>query len=81
MSEEFYCWQRFGGKLSESEPIQEPEAAAVGWGGNVDHSSMSTAHGNSEGWQWHRDPRLECLGFRGIFPSNTIRKTYDTHII
>ncbi|KAL4585933.1 hypothetical protein LXL04_010560 [Taraxacum kok-saghyz] len=20
------------------------------------------------GWQWHKDPRLDCLGFRGIFP-------------
>ncbi|KAH0456831.1 hypothetical protein IEQ34_014738 [Dendrobium chrysotoxum] len=72
VSEEFSCWQRFGGKLSENEPIQEPEAAAVGWGGNVDQSSMSSVHASGEGWQWHRDPRQECLGFRGIFPSNII---------
>ncbi|KAL7610750.1 putative transferase At4g12130, mitochondrial [Lactuca sativa] len=30
--------------------------------------------GNSIGWKWHKDPRLDCLGFRGIFPSNTTRK-------
>ncbi|KAI3987557.1 hypothetical protein MKX01_003243 [Papaver californicum] len=28
--------------------------------------------GNSSGWQWYKDPRLDSLGFRGIFPSNTM---------
>lgn len=38
-------------------------------------SSESPANGNNFGYSWYKDPRLECLGFRGIFPSDTIRKT------
>ncbi|KAG0473125.1 hypothetical protein HPP92_014982 [Vanilla planifolia] len=71
-SEEFSCWQRFGGALSEKKAIQEPEAAAVGFGCGVDEPSVSSARTTDLGWQWYRDPRLECLGFRGIFPSNAI---------
>ncbi|CAL5441451.1 unnamed protein product [Camellia sinensis] len=48
------------------------EAASVGWRGVVDQSGMSASQGNSLRWEWHKDPRLDCLGFRGIFPSNTI---------
>ncbi|CAH1424611.1 unnamed protein product [Lactuca virosa] len=36
----------------------------------VNHNQRSS-QGNSIGWKWHKDPRLDCLGFRGIFPSNT----------
>ncbi|KAF8393601.1 hypothetical protein HHK36_021845 [Tetracentron sinense] len=71
VAEEFSCWQRFGGNLSDKSSIEEPEASAVGWGGNVDPAGMSASQGNNLGWQWFKDPRLECLGFRGIFPSNT----------
>ncbi|KAK8944679.1 hypothetical protein KSP39_PZI007849 [Platanthera zijinensis] len=80
-SEELSCWQRFGGKLSESEPIQEPEASSVGWGGAMDHSSMSSAHGNGSGWQWFKDPRLECLGFRGIFPANIVPPLVEADMV
>ncbi|CAN1748027.1 Putative transferase At4g12130, mitochondrial [Linum perenne] len=31
---------------------------------------MSASHGSVSGWQWFKDPRLDCLGLRGIFPSN-----------
>ncbi|KAL6004833.1 hypothetical protein ACLOJK_005389 [Asimina triloba] len=74
VSEEFSCWQRFGGKLSvkASSADKEPEADSVGWGGSVDHAGVSSAQGNNHGWQWFIDPRLDCLGFRGIFPSNSI---------
>ncbi|XP_077235507.1 glycine cleavage T-protein family [Tasmannia lanceolata] len=73
VSDEFSCWQRFGGQLSgKSSLAEEPEAAAVGWGGGVDHAGISATQGNSFGWRWFKDPRLSCLGFRGIFPSNTI---------
>ena len=35
----------------------------------------SAALGNNLGWQWFKDPRLDCLGYRGIFASSTTRKT------
>ncbi|XP_020093707.1 putative transferase At4g12130, mitochondrial isoform X2 [Ananas comosus] len=73
VSKEFACWQRFGGNLSNAAPsTQEPEAASVGWGTGIDHAAESSAQGNSIGWKWCKDPRLDCLGYRGIFPSNTI---------
>ncbi|XP_038876818.1 putative transferase At4g12130, mitochondrial [Benincasa hispida] len=71
VAEEFSCWQRFGEKLSrKASSAEEPEAASVGWGANVDPAAMSASRGEDIGWQWFQDPRLECLGFRGIFPSN-----------
>ncbi|KAK3038485.1 hypothetical protein RJ639_029783 [Escallonia herrerae] len=70
---EFSCWQRFGRNLSEkSSSEEEPEAASVGWGGGVDRSGISASQGSGLGWQWYNDPRLDCLGFRGIFPSTAI---------
>lgn len=54
--------------------VDEPEAASVGWGAGVDRSATSASHGTNFGWQWFKDPRLDCLGFRGIFPSNVTRK-------
>ncbi|XP_021901826.1 putative transferase At4g12130, mitochondrial isoform X3 [Carica papaya] len=72
VAEDFSCWQRYGKNISEkSSFVEEPEATAVGWGGGVDHSGMATARGNNHGWQWFKDPRLDFLGYRGIFPSNT----------
>lgn len=74
MAEEFSCWQRFGEKLSrKASSAEEPEAASVGWGASVDPTAMSASRGEDTGWQWFQDPRLECLGFRGIFPSNRTR--------
>ncbi|KAK9921963.1 hypothetical protein M0R45_030455 [Rubus argutus] len=32
---------------------------------------MSASRGEPRGWQWFKDPRLDCLSFWGIFPSNT----------
>lgn len=75
VAEELHCWQRYGGKLSEkASSIEEPEAGSVGWGGGVDRLGISASHGEPCGWQWFKDPRLDCLGFRGIFPSNTTRE-------
>ncbi|KAL6182034.1 hypothetical protein ACLB2K_043457 [Fragaria x ananassa] len=72
VAEELHCWQRFGAKLSENaSSVEEPEAASVGWGAGVDRSGMSASRGEPFGWQWFKDPRLDCLGFRGIFPANT----------
>ncbi|XVE64998.1 hypothetical protein DITRI_Ditri07aG0146500 [Diplodiscus trichospermus] len=71
MAEEFSCWQRYGQNLSGKTPaVEEPEAASVGWGSGFDTSGKSASHGNV-GWQWFKDPRLDCLGFRGIFPCGT----------
>ncbi|KAI4315306.1 hypothetical protein L6164_028130 [Bauhinia variegata] len=71
VTEGFSCWQRYGVGLPEKPSlIEEPEAASVGWGGGVDRAAMSASQGNNLGWQWFKDPRLDCLGFRGIFPSN-----------
>eukprot|EP00257_Ricinus_communis_P013424 XP_015570853.1 putative transferase At4g12130, mitochondrial [Ricinus communis] len=68
---EFSCWQRFGGNLTEtSKVVDESEADSVGWGSGVDRAARSSAQGDGHGWQWFKDPRLDCLGFRGIFPSN-----------
>ncbi|KAF5478422.1 hypothetical protein F2P56_004982 [Juglans regia] len=73
VAEDFSCWQRYGGNLSEkSLSAEEPEAASVGWGGGVDRTGVSASRGVNLGWQWFKDPRLDSLGFRGIFPSDTI---------
>ncbi|KAL5728083.1 hypothetical protein ACHQM5_001206 [Ranunculus cassubicifolius] len=72
VAQEFSCWQRFGTNLSsDAKSSQEPEASSVGYGASVDGSGMSASQGNNIGWQWYKDPRLDILGFRGIFPSNT----------
>ncbi|KAH6837764.1 Glycine cleavage T-protein family [Perilla frutescens var. hirtella] len=69
----FSCWQRFGRDLEgKSSSQEEPEAGSVGWGGTVDQSGVSSSEGTNIGWNWHKDPRLACLGYRGIFPSNAI---------
>ncbi|XP_062074111.1 putative transferase At4g12130, mitochondrial [Humulus lupulus] len=71
VGEDFSCWQRYGGNLTKtSSDVEEPEAASVGWGSSVDRTGESASHGNNHGTQWYKDPRLDCLGFRGIFPSN-----------
>jgi hypothetical protein len=75
VAKEFSCWQRYGRNLSEkSSSAEEPEAASVGWGAGVDRTAMSASHGVDLGWQWFKDPRLDSLGFRGIFPSDITRE-------
>ncbi|MFS8032515.1 putative GTP-binding protein TrmE/Glycine cleavage system T protein, domain 1 [Helianthus anomalus] len=74
VGEEFSCWQRFGVDLHKRPPAsssaEDPVANSVGWGGAIDPTGSSSSRGNNIGWQWLKDPRLDCLGFRGIFPSN-----------
>ncbi|XP_057449866.1 putative transferase At4g12130, mitochondrial [Lotus japonicus] len=73
VTNDFSCWQRYGsGPTEKSSHVEEPEAASVGWGAGVDDAAMSSSRGGNLGWQWFKDPRLACLGFRGIFPSNII---------
>lgn len=77
MAKDFSCWQRYGGNLPEKfSSTEEPEAASVGWGAGVDCPGESASRGKNLGWQWFNDPRLDSLGFRGIFPSDIIRVFY-----
>lgn len=77
MAEDFSCWQRFGGNLAaKSRVTEEPDAANIGWGSSVDETGQSAAHVDEHGWRWFNDPRLECLGFRGIFPSHETREFF-----
>ncbi|KAK5847166.1 hypothetical protein PVK06_003469 [Gossypium arboreum] len=57
--------------LKKTPSVEEPVAPSVGWTGGDDRSGNSASHGNGVGWQWFKDPRLDCLRFRGIFPSGT----------
>ncbi|XP_057421498.1 putative transferase At4g12130, mitochondrial [Lotus japonicus] len=71
VTNDFSCWQRYGfGSTEKSSNVEEPEATSVGWGAGVNDAAMSASRGGNIGWQWFKDPRLDCLGFRGIFPSN-----------
>ncbi|KAI4370380.1 hypothetical protein MLD38_018738 [Melastoma candidum] len=71
VTEDFSCWQRYGSYLSRKPlTVEEPEAASVGWGAGIDRSAVLASQAIN-GWRWFRDPRLDCLGFRGIFPSGT----------
>ncbi|KAF0903318.1 hypothetical protein E2562_026594 [Oryza meyeriana var. granulata] len=73
VSKDFLCWQRFGRNVEHTGPsTQEPEAQSIGWGQGVDRAAESAAQGNGHGWEWFKDPRLDCLGYRGIFPADTI---------
>lgn len=75
VAEDFYCWQRDGrGPSKKTLAVEEPAAASVGWRGGDDRSGNSASHGDDVGWQWFKDPRFDCLGFRGIFPSGTTRE-------
>ncbi|KAI4302767.1 hypothetical protein MLD38_038476 [Melastoma candidum] len=71
VAEEFSCWQRYGSNVSQNPSLlEEPEAASVRWGAGTDQSAMLASQ-TINGWQWLRDPRLDCLEFRGIFPAGT----------
>ncbi|KAL5211314.1 hypothetical protein ABZP36_022161 [Zizania latifolia] len=73
VSKDFLCWQRFGHNVEHTGPsTQEPEAQSIGWGQSVDLAAESAAQGNGHGWEWFKDPRLDCLGYRGIFPADTL---------
>lgn len=80
MSKEFTTWQRYGGPLISDTPNNEdPEVSSFGWGADIDRASQASNEGNNEGCSWFRDPRCPALGFRGIFPSSTLRKTLAIH--
>ncbi|KAG9132472.1 hypothetical protein Leryth_008400 [Lithospermum erythrorhizon] len=71
VAEEFSCWQKFGKNLGQKTPSEEePDVADPGWGGGADEDLAPSALSGNYGWRWYKDPRLDCLGFRGIFPSN-----------
>ncbi|XP_039167692.1 putative transferase At4g12130, mitochondrial [Eucalyptus grandis] len=71
ISKDFTYWQRYDTNYShKSSTAKEPDAASVGWGAGIDKSAMSASQGNDIRWQWFKDPRLDSLGYRGIFPSS-----------
>lgn len=74
VGEDFSCWQRFGRDLEGNSSSQDDPEASVGRRG-TDKSGVSASQGTNIGWDWHKDPRLNCLGYRGIFPSNATRKS------
>lgn len=74
-SKDMAAWQRFGGALvHESGVSKDADTEGIGWGGGNDLSGCAAAQGCIHGWKWFRDPRLVSLGFRGIFPSDSLRK-------
>lgn len=73
VAEDFTCWQRYGAKLvGNSSSAEEPETTSIGYGGSAQQDAAS--HGSDAGWEWFKDPRLDCLGYRGIFRSGVLRK-------
>lgn len=82
MAEEFSCWQRYGGNLSnKASAPEEPDASSIGWGAGTDVVAMSSTQGTDQGWRWFKDPRIDLLGYRGIFPSNSERKYFHLTIV
>lgn len=82
VAREYSCWQRFGSNLCGKAPTSdEPEAVSVGWGKGIDQAGVAAALGNDLGWRWFKDPRLDCLGFRGIFPANSTRKDAENNTL
>ncbi|KAL3743216.1 hypothetical protein ACJRO7_018509 [Eucalyptus globulus] len=76
ISKDFTYWQRYDTNYShksKSSTAKEPDAASVGWGAGIDKSA---SQGNDIRWQWFKDPRLDSLGYRGIFPSSSERKGF-----
>ncbi|KAF8032865.1 hypothetical protein BT93_D1676 [Corymbia citriodora subsp. variegata] len=72
IAQDFSCWQCYGINYShESSAAEELDTASIGWGAGIDKSTMSASQGNDIRWQWFKDPRLDCLGYRGIFPSSS----------
>ncbi|KAL3647271.1 hypothetical protein CASFOL_008239 [Castilleja foliolosa] len=71
VAKDYSCWQRFGGTLaSKSSSLGDSELSSVGRGGAIDLAGVSASQGSEQGWHWSKDPRLACLGYRGIFPTN-----------
>ncbi|EFJ14250.1 hypothetical protein SELMODRAFT_120802 [Selaginella moellendorffii] len=68
LSKDLCAWQRFGGALAGSS-TSETGAGNIGWAGGRDLSGTTAAEGNGNGWRWFKDPRLDALGFRGVFSS------------
>ncbi|KAH9331453.1 hypothetical protein KI387_003561, partial [Taxus chinensis] len=73
VSKDMAAWQRFGGVLvDESAVNKDAEAEGIGWGGGSDFAGCAAAQASIQGWNWFKDPRLVSLGFRGIFPSDSL---------
>lgn len=73
ISKDLSVWQRYGGSLVHgSIDNGDTEVQNVGWGAASDPAAQASIEGNNKGYHWLKDPRLGSLGFRGIFPSDSI---------
>eukprot|EP00250_Pteridium_aquilinum_P005094 c1523_g1_i1 orf=186-1427(+) len=73
VSKELSVWQRYGGSLLQGNPDnKDAEVKNHGWGAASDPAAQASVEGNSNGYSWFKDPRLGDLGYRGVFPSDTI---------
>lgn len=73
ISKDLSIWQRYGGSLTQDNPDNEDaEIKSSGWGAASDPAAQASIEGNSKGYCWFKDPRCRALGFRGVFPSDTI---------
>lgn len=73
MSKELIVWQRYGGPLMQNNPDNnDAEVKSCGWGAASDPAAHASMEGNNKGYSWLTDPRCGYLGYRGVFPSDTI---------
>eukprot|EP00249_Psilotum_nudum_P015127 c25179_g1_i2 orf=110-1387(+) len=73
-SQELSAWQLFGGDSGNDNAVEEDivGGGSIGWGGVRDPAGHVSAESDRMGWRWYKDPRLQVLGFRGVFPSDTV---------
>ncbi|KAI5080477.1 hypothetical protein GOP47_0003660 [Adiantum capillus-veneris] len=73
VSKEFVVWQRYGGSLlQDNQNDKDAETKNSGWAAASDPAAQVALEGNNKGNSWFKDPRCGDLGYRGIFPSDTI---------
>lgn len=73
VSKELLVWQRYGGSLLQgNRDNKDAEVQNSGWGAGSDPAAQASLEGSNKGYSWFKDPRCGDLGYRGIFPSDTI---------
>lgn len=73
VSKDLSVWQRYSGSLThENLDDEDDEIKNLGWGGAHDPSAQASVEATDKGYRWCKDPRLGSLGFRAIFPSNSV---------
>lgn len=73
VSKELSVWQRYGDSLMQNNPDnKDAEVKNSGWGAASDPAAQASIEGNTKGHSWYKDPRCGDLGYRGVFPCDTI---------